>query len=280
MAERMIAANGVELCTEAFGDPADPAALLVMGMGGSMLWWEEPFCRMLADRGRYVIRYDHRDTGRSVTYPPGRPGYGASDLVADAVGVLDAHAIPRAHVVGVSMGGALAQLVALEFPDRVSALTLISTSLAVPGDRELPGSTDELRSFFGSAQVDPSDPGSAVEYLVAYTRALAGPERRFDERAVRDLVRRDAARARDFAAAQNHGALADEEPPHAPLSSIAVPTLVIHGTADPMFPLEHGRALARSIPGATLLTLPGAGHGLDRADWPAVAGAIAEQGTA
>jgi pimeloyl-ACP methyl ester carboxylesterase len=277
MAERMIEANGVELCTEAFGDPADPAVLLVMGMGGSMLWWEEPFCRMVAERGRYVIRYDHRDTGRSVTYPPGRPGYGASDLVADAVGVLDAYAIPRAHVVGVSMGGALAQLIALGFADRVSALTLISTSLAVPGDRELPGSTEELRRFFATARVDPSDPGSAGEYLVAYSRVLAGPERRFDERAVRALVRRDAERARDPAAAGNHAALADEEAPPAPLSSIAVPTLVIHGTADPMFPLEHGRALAESIPGATLLTLAGAGHGLDRADWPAVARAIAGQ---
>jgi pimeloyl-ACP methyl ester carboxylesterase len=277
MAERMIEADGVELCTEAFGDPGDPAILLVMGMGGSMLGWEEPFCRMLGDRGRYVIRYDHRDTGRSVTYPPGRPGYAASDLVADAVGVLDAHAIARAHVVGVSMGGALAQLIALDFADRVSALTLISTSLAVRGDRGLPGSTDELRGFFASARVDWADQDSVVEYLVAYSGVLAGTERRFDERAARDLVHRDAERARDFPAAQNHGALPDEEVPHASLSSIATPTLVIHGTADPMFPLEHGRALAESIPCAGLLTLPGAGHGLDRADWETVADAIAGQ---
>jgi pimeloyl-ACP methyl ester carboxylesterase len=276
MAERMIEANGVELCTEAFGDPGDPAVLLVMGMGGSMLWWEEPFCRMLADRRRCVIRYDHRDTGRSVTYDPGRPGYAASDLVTDAVGVLDAYEIPRAHVVGVSMGGALAQLIALDFADRVSSLTLISTSLAVRDGRKLPGSTDALRRFFASAQVDPSDVGSAIDYLVAYSRVLAGPERRFDERAVRDLARRDAARARNFAAAQNHGALPDEEVSHGPLSSIAVPTLVIHGTADPMFPLEHGAVLAQSIRRARLLTLPGAGHGLDRADWPMVADAIAE----
>jgi pimeloyl-ACP methyl ester carboxylesterase len=277
VAERMIEANGVELCAEAFGDSADPAVLLVMGMGGSMLWWEEPFCRMLAERRRHVIRYDHRDTGRSVTYAPGRPGYAVSDLVADAVGVLDAYAVPRAHVVGVSMGGALAQLMALEFADRVCALTLISTSLAVPGDRELPGSTDELRGFFASAQPDPSDPESAIEHLVAYSRVLAGPERHFHERAVRDLARRDTERARDFAAAGNHGALPDEDVPRAPLSSIAVPVLVIHGTADPMFPLEHGRALADAIPGARLLTLSGAGHGLDRADWGTVADAIAGQ---
>jgi pimeloyl-ACP methyl ester carboxylesterase len=277
MAERMIEANGVELCTEAFGDPADPPVLLVMGMGGSMLWWEEPFCELLAGRRRFVIRYDHRDTGRSVTYPRGRPAYGASDLVADAVGVLDAYEIPRAHVVGVSMGGALAQLIALDFPGRVSALTLISTSPAAPGGPELPGATDELRRFFATAEAHPGDADSAVEYMVAYSRVLAGTERPFDERAVRELARRDAERARDFAAAGNHGVLPDEDVPRAPLSSIAVPVVVIHGTADPMFPPEHGRALAESIPGARLLTLPGAGHGLDRADWPAVAGAIADQ---
>src|SRR5215212_7059621 len=111
----MIEANGVELCAESFGDPADPPILLVMGIGASMLWWEEEFCRMLADGGRFVIRYDHRDTGRSVSYEPGRPGYHSADLVADAAGVLDAYGIPAAHVVGVSAGGALAQLLALDF---------------------------------------------------------------------------------------------------------------------------------------------------------------------
>ena len=85
MTERMIEANGVELCTEPFGDPADPPILLIMGIGGSMLWWEESWCRMLASGGRYVIRYDHRDTGRSVTYPPGRPGYTGGDLVVSDV---------------------------------------------------------------------------------------------------------------------------------------------------------------------------------------------------
>jgi pimeloyl-ACP methyl ester carboxylesterase len=104
LAERLIEANGVELCTEPFGDAADPPILLVMGIGGSMLWWEEGFCRMLADGGRFVIRYDHRDAGRSVTYEPGHPGYASADLVADAVGVPDA--LPAAHVVGVSAGGA------------------------------------------------------------------------------------------------------------------------------------------------------------------------------
>ena len=135
MTERMVDVSGVEICTEAFGDLADPPILLIMGIGGSMLWWEEGFCRMLADGGRFVIRYDHRDTGRSVTYEPGRPGYTGADLVADAAGVLDAYDIPAAHLVGVSAGGAFAQLLALDFPERVLSLVLISTSPATPGDR-------------------------------------------------------------------------------------------------------------------------------------------------
>ena len=143
MAERMIEANGVELCTESFGRPADPPILLIMGIGASMLWWEEGFCRLLAEGGRFVIRYDHRDTGRSVTYEPGRPEYTGTDLIADAVGVLDAYGIPAAHVVGVSAGGAFAQLLALDYPDRVLSLVLISTSPATPGERGLPPATED-----------------------------------------------------------------------------------------------------------------------------------------
>ena len=135
VAERMIEVDGVELCTEAFGDPADPPILLIAGGGGSMLWWEEGFCRMLAEGGRFVIRYDHRDTGRSVTYPAGHPEYTGDDLVDDAARVLDAYGIAAAHLVGVSMGAALAQVFALDFHDRVLSLALISTSSALPGGR-------------------------------------------------------------------------------------------------------------------------------------------------
>ena len=276
MAERMVEANGVELCTESFGDPADPPILLVMGMGGSMLWWEEGFCRVLAGAGRFVIRYDHRDTGRSVTFERGRPGYTAADLVGDAVGVLDAYGIAAAHVVGVSMGGALAQLLALDFPERVASLVLISTSRAVPGDRPLPPSTDEFARFVATVEVDWSDAASVIEYLVDYSRVLAGGRRPFDEAALRELARRDVERARDFAAAQNHDAFAGDERSREPLSSVMARTLVIHGTADPMFPLAHGAALAEEIPDARLLPLEGAGHGVDRADWDTVARAILE----
>jgi pimeloyl-ACP methyl ester carboxylesterase len=272
----MIEANDVELCTEPFGDPADPPILLIMGIGGSMLWWEEGFCRMLADHRRFVIRYDHRDTGRSVTYEPGHPGYTGSDLVADAAGVLDAYGIPAAHVVGVSAGGGMAQLLALDFADRVLSLVLISTSSALPGERPLPPPTEEFARFVTTAEVDRSDPGSVIEHLVDYSRVLAGGQRPFDERAARDLARRDVERARNFAAAQNHDAIPDDGRSRDPLSSITAPTLVIHGAADPMFPLEHGEALADEIPEAALLRLEGAGHGVDRADWETIVHAIVE----
>ena len=276
----MIEANGVQLCTEPFGDPADPPILLLMGIGASMLWWDEGFCRMLADGGRFVIRYDHRDTGRSVTYERGRPAYNGSDLVADAAGVLDAYEIPAAHIVGVSAGGAFGQLLALDYPDRVLSLVLISTSPALPGERELPPPTEQFGRFVSSARVDWSVTVSVIDYLVEYSRVLAGGRRPFDEAAARDLVRRDVERARDFAAVQNHDSIPDDDRRRQPLSTISAPTLVIHGTADPMFPIEHGDALAEAIPRATMVPLEGAGHGISPADCEPIVRAILEHTTA
>ena len=276
MAERMVEANGVELCTDAFGDPTDPAILLIMGVGGSMLWWEDGFCRMLADARRFVIRFDHRDTGRSVTYEPGRPGYTGTDMVADAAGILDCYGVQAAHIVGVSAGGAFAQVLALDFPDRVLSLVLISTSPATPGVRRLPSPTAAFGEFVATAQVDWSDSESVIEYLVGYSRMLGGDQRRFDEKARRALARREVDRARNIAALQNHDAIPDSDRSYGALSTITVPTLVIHGTADPMFPPRHGEALAAEIPDAGLLLLDGAGHGVDNADWDTIVGAIVE----
>src|SRR5262249_50665600 len=133
-----VEANGGELCVDTLGAERDPAVLLIMGSNASMDWWEDEFCERLAAGGRFVVRYDHRDTGESVSYPPGAPGYSGPDLVADAAGILDALDLPSAHVVGQSMGGALAQVLALDDPHRVSTLCLIATSPSGP-DEDLPG---------------------------------------------------------------------------------------------------------------------------------------------
>jgi len=247
-----------------------------MGLGGSMLWWPDGFCRLLAGRGRFVIRYDQRDTGRSTTYEPGHPGYTGRDLRADVVALLDEYHFDAAHLIGVSAGGALVQLLALDSPSRVGSLVLISTSPVIPGDRGLPPPSAAFTQFVRSATVDWSDTDSVVDYLVSYARVLVGEERPFDEAEVRDLVRRDVERAENIAALQNHDLLEDgDDEQREPMSSIEAPTLVIHGTADPMFPFPHGEALASEIPTARLLPIEGAGHGVQRTDWEIVTEAIA-----
>ena len=278
VAERMVEGNGVELCTESFGDPADPPVLLVMGLGASMIWWEEGFCRMLAEGGRFVVRYDHRDTGRSTTYAVGSPGYTGTDLLTDATRVLDAYDIAAAQIAGVSAGGGFAQELALARPARVRSLVLISTTFATASGRSLPGPTREFGNFVATARVDWSDDDSILEYLVDYQRVLAGGERPFDEPTARELVRRDIERARDYPAVQNHDSIEDGGGgDYPPLSSIAIPALVIHGTADPMFPIGHGEALTEELPDARLLRLEGAGHGVYRADWEPIVEAILER---
>ena len=146
----------------------------------------------------------------------------------------------------------------------------------MPVERELPPPTEELGRFVSTATVDWSDADSVIEYLVDYSRVLAGGERPFDEAAARDLIRRDVERDRDLAALQNHDLIQDDGRHSGPLSSISAPTLVIHGTADPMFPIGHGEALSEEIAGASLLRLQGGGHGVYRADWETDVGSILE----
>ncbi len=262
---RIIEVNGVGLCVDTAGEAADPAILLIAGLGSSMDWWEEEFCQRLAAGRRFVIRYDHRDTGQSVSYPAGTPGYTGADLAADAAGVLDALGRRSAHLAGISMGGALAQQVALAHPGRVDSLVLISTSPAVPGGpgrAELPTMSEDLRAYF-AAQVPPPDwteRTAVIDYVVDYERRLEGAEY-FDEAHVRALVERIVDRTRDMAASMVNHALAGEgELARGRLDEIAAPTLVIHGTADPLFPYGHAEALAREIPRAELLPLEGVGH--------------------
>jgi pimeloyl-ACP methyl ester carboxylesterase len=271
-----VTVNEAELSVDTIGDPAHPAVLLIMGAGGSMDRWEEPFCARLASAGRHVIRYDHRDTGGSTTYPPGRPGYTGDDLVADPLAILDHLGVERAHVVGLSMGGAIAQRIAVEYPERVRSLTLMSTSPAGSGGGELPPMSDELRTVFtADARPDPdwADRDATIAYLLEEERPYAGA-RGLDERALRALLGRVYDRSPGLASANNHFLVEGSEMPRARLGEIAAPTLVIHGTDDPLFPPAHGEALAREIPGARLLLVDGLGHELPPWAWDEVLPAL------
>jgi pimeloyl-ACP methyl ester carboxylesterase len=266
----MIEVNGVELCAQTLGNPDHPTVLLVMGLGASMLYWEDEFCERLADGSRFVIRYDHRDTGRSVTYPPGAPGYTSDDLIADAAGVLDGLGAGRAHVVGFSMGGAIAQVLALDYADRVASLTLISTS---PGaGTDLPGMSDALRAHFTDPPPEPdwSDRDAVIGYLVEDERVYAAPSRPFPEAERPELAGRIVDRSRNIASMKNHWILDGGESWRERLDEVNVPTLVLHGTEDPLFPIGHAIALAREISGARLIRIEGMGHELPREAWDVV----------
>jgi pimeloyl-ACP methyl ester carboxylesterase len=266
--------NGVDLCVETFGDQADPAILLIMGAGASMDWWEDDFCGRLAAGPRHVIRYDHRDTGRSVSYPPGAPGYTGDDLVADAIGVLDALDVRRAHVVGQSMGGALAQVMALDHPERVASLTLLSTSPS-GSDDDLPGMTDGARAAFAVPEPDWSDRAAVIDYWTELWRACASRSRAFAEAGTRARGARAFDRTTNVESSmKNHYAAAGTDRWRERLGELDTPTLVVHGNEDPVLRYAHGEALAREIPGAELLTLEGTGHELPRRDWDVVVPAI------
>jgi pimeloyl-ACP methyl ester carboxylesterase len=256
--------------------------LLIGGAGGPMEWWEPDFCRQLAGGGRYVIRYDMRDTGQSVTYPPGQPGYTGEDLASDAAGVLDALGVRIAHLVGISMGGALAQRIAAEQPDRVESLVLLSTTIALPGDgpdrKQLPGMSDDLRAYFADPPAEPdwADPAAVTAYLIDFDRRLSGPEF-FDEAHTRAIVEQIVRRSTDMhAGTTNHWQIEDGAPPRPGMAAIDAPTLVIHGTVDPVFRYpQHPDALVREIRDATLLPLPGVGHQVSPPKvWPTVIPAI------
>lgn len=272
--------DDVQLCVQTIGERGDPALLLIGGATWSMDWWNVELCQRLADRHHLVVRYDQRDTGRSTHYPVGSPTYTGADLVADAIAVLDALGIDRAHVVGLSMGGGVAQRLALEYRERVATLTLVSTSSIDPVMEGLPGPTSTIQATFIDPAPEPDwqDREAVIQYVVEGERPYAGPGT-FDEARVRAMAGRVFDRTADLAASMtNHFVLGDDESGDLQLSRLAgVPTLVVHGTADPLFPVEHGHALADAIPGARLIELAGVGHELPPSrTWGQVVDALAQ----
>jgi pimeloyl-ACP methyl ester carboxylesterase len=250
--------------------------LLIMGGMASMLWWPDEFCRRLAARGRFVIRYDQRDSGLSTKYPPGRPGYGFDDAVDDAFRVLDGYSIKAAHVAGFSQGGMVGQGAALKHPERVLSLTAISTS-PIGVDRSRLAESGEAWLEHMAVDPDWSDRAEAVAYKVEDARLIAGTAYKFDEAGTKALVERDFDRSGGYASATNHSILFKiREAWQGRLGELRPPLLVVHGTADPVFPIGHGVALCEAVVGARLLKLEGGGHELHPGHWDQIVEAIAE----
>jgi pimeloyl-ACP methyl ester carboxylesterase len=278
-------ANGIELEYEVFGGPSAQPLLLIMGLGAQMISWDEGFCAQLVDRGFQVIRYDNRDSGLSTWMkdagPPdmasafsGDPqaAYQLDDLAADAAGLLDALNIDAAHIVGASMGGFLAQLVAINHPERVLSLTSIMSG---------PGWADGVAPKPEGAAVlvatPPETRDGRIEQALSIRRVLVGSGDPFDEARERARATRAVDRAY-YPAGTGRQLLAilAENSRTGRLMLLRMPTLVIHGVDDVLVPVENGRLTAAAIPGARLIEFDGMGHDLPKRVWPQVADAISE----
>ena len=288
-------ANGIEIEYDAHGDPAAPPVLLVMGLGAQMTLWPMELVEALVARGFRVIRYDNRDIGLSHKFDgvkaPGmirllllgrfgfkpRVPYTLADMAADGIGLLDSLGIEKAHIVGASMGGMIAQHMAFSHPERVLTLTSI---MSTTGNRRLPGGT---REAIGAITRRPKsmDEDSLVEHGLKVSRAIGSPGYRLDEARVRErtraLIRRSfypAGVPRQFAAIVADGDRRER------LRSVKAPPLVIHGEEDPLVPLPGGQDTAENIAGAQLKTIPGMGHDLPLELVDEIADAIADHARA
>jgi pimeloyl-ACP methyl ester carboxylesterase len=256
-----ISSRNAQLNVESFGQPGNPALVQVMGATASMIWWPDDLCRGLADAGLHVIRYDNRDTGQSSHCPPGAPDYALEDLADDILSVMDGLGRPQAHVMGMSLGGYVAQMAALRAPGRLQSLILLGCEPLGWVGPPLPGIADTfMRHFEGFAGLDWSEPDAVIAFRLEISRLCAGSAYPFDANAIAAMLTRDHARAASPASAFNHGMLASREVWTDAISRMALPVLVLHGTEDPILPIENGRALAASVPGARIVEFPGLGH--------------------
>lgn len=273
---RVVEHQGIRLATEAFGDPNDQPVLLVMGATASMLGWPDEFCISLAERGLYVIRYDHRDTGQSTTVPPGEATYAVEDLAEDAIAILDAYGIDKIHLIGMSLGGYITQMLAVAQSKRVASLTLIASEPLGWDGAELPHISQAFLDHFSTlASLDWSDRGAVADFLVESERLCAGAGTTFDEYRERARVERVISRTDSLPSMFNHGALVTRDDWTGRFREIGCPVLVIHGADDPILPVENGRAIAQALPHASLTVLTGTGHELPVMAIPELAEQIA-----
>jgi pimeloyl-ACP methyl ester carboxylesterase len=278
-------ANKIRIEYETAGDPSARPLLLIGGLADQLIHWGDDFCRDLTLRGHYVIRFDNRDAGLSTKFDEAgvpnlalltggekaAPPYALEDMADDVVGLLDALAIPKAHICGMSMGGMIAQIVAIRHPSRVlSLISICSTS----GNKDLPPPRPEVRELLLAPA--PRQREAYIEYMLVLFKAMAGQGYAFDEEWTRMITTRayDRSFSPEGTARQLMAILAQKDRKKA-LASVKAPTLVIHGTDDPVVPAEAGRDTADAIPGAQLMLIEGMGHDLPHGGaWPKIAEVI------
>ena len=282
------AANGIEIEYDTFGDRSSPPLFLVMGLGAQMVLWEDDFCTALADRGFFVVRFDNRDIGKSTwldaagvpnvfvamqAAAAGKPieaPYTLADMADDVAAFMTALGIQRAHVVGASMGGMIAQTLAIRHPDRLLSMTSI---MSTTGDPSLPQATPEALQVL--IQQPPADRAGNVDFYIGAWRVIGSPGFPFDESRMRKIFELafDRGYHPDGTARQLVAIMASGDRTSA-LKSVRVPSLVIHGDGDPLIPVAGGRATAAAIPGAKLVVVEGMGHDFPVGVWKPIVDAI------
>jgi pimeloyl-ACP methyl ester carboxylesterase len=279
--ERLAPVNGIELAYQEAGDRAAELMLMIMGLGSQMIGWPDPLCELLVERGFRVIRFDNRDSGHSTWLREAgvpslnrtSPGdtdvpYTLDDMAADTAGLLDHLGIERAHVTGASMGGMVAQTLAIRSPERVASLCSIMSTTGAPGVGEpTPEATAVLMTR------PPADVEAYVEFAVRARRVIGSPD--LDEDAVRRIAALAHERGLNPEGTQRQlGAIIASGDRTDALGRLAVPTVVVHGERDPLIGSSGGRATAAAIPGAELVLIPGMGHDQPPSTWPRIADAI------
>jgi pimeloyl-ACP methyl ester carboxylesterase len=274
--------NGIQIEYETMGDPADRPLLLIIGLADQLIHWDDDLCAALVARGHFVIRFDNRDSGLSTKcdWPARAPVeghktplvYSLDDMADDAMGLLDALGIAKAHLCGASMGGMIAQCAAIRYPSRALSLTSIYSTT---GNRSLPPPDPEVMDLLLAPA--PRDREGYVEYMVLFIRMTTGKGFIFDEAYARQISQR--AYDRSFCpegTARQFRAIATQTDRRQALAGLTVPTLVVQGTDDPLVSVEAGRDMAGAIPGAHLIIIEGMGHDLAHGGaWPAIAEAVA-----
>ncbi len=260
---KRISHRDISLATESFGTAGNPALVMVMGATASMLGWPEALCQALAGKGLFVIRFDHRDTGESTTVPPGEASYSVEDMAGDVLAVMEGYGLERAHLAGMSLGGYIAQMVALQEPERVASLTLIASEPLGWDGPALPLISEAfLEHFAALGSLDWSNRDAAADFLVESERLCAGSGAPFDAAAAKAVALRVLERTDSPASMFNHGSVTTREDWTGRFREISCPVLVIHGDEDPILPVENGQAIADGIPGAEIDVLRGVGHEL------------------